>query len=51
MMDFGLGMNILELMLLVFFWATLLVLAIWLLGWLFPTVTPSNQDHSKSIKR
>ena len=51
MMDFGLGINVPELMLLVLFWGALLTLAIRLLDWLFPGAKPDHNDHTNSVKR
>lgn len=50
-MDFMLGVNILELILLALFWGALLTGGIWLLGVLFPAVKPSKNDHPNPIKR
>jgi hypothetical protein len=50
-MDFSLSVHVLELTLLVLFWGALLVLAIWLLGLLFPVAKPPKHDRTNSVKR
>lgn len=47
--DMGLGMGLFDLIIMLIFWGALLVLAIWLVGLLFPTPKKPN-NHTNSTK-